>query len=261
MKLERPLVVLDLETTGTWIEKDKIVEIAMIRCLPDGTREDFHCRVNPGIQIPKRVSELIGITNEDIKDKPKFREIAQKVRDFIGDADLAGYNIDRFDLPLLLREFQECGIAFEWKGVQIYDAQVVYHMNEKRDLSAAYKFYCDKVLENAHSAMADTIATLEILEAQTKEYSGEGNELKSLQEFNYKTRPEFYDEDRRFRWWNGHLYPMFGKYAKRQTLEEISQKDSGYLHWILSADFNDEVKALVHDALDGKFPKPDEDLL
>lgn len=253
MEIKHTLVVLDLETTGVWVEKDKIVEIAMIKCYPDGTRKQYLQRVNPGILIPPQVTKLIGISNEDVRDEPYFKKIAHDVLQFTEDADLAGFNIERFDLPLLEREMFESGLKFDWQKRTIYDAQKIYHLKEKRDLTAAYRFYCDKDLENAHTALADAQATLEILGSQVERY-GENRELISLGEFNYATLSDFYDEGRRFRWWNGKLYPMFGKYAKRYSLQEMAQKDPKYLEWILSSDFNDDVKVLVQDALQGKFP-------
>ncbi|MCA9408409.1 MAG: 3'-5' exonuclease, partial [Candidatus Omnitrophica bacterium] len=166
MKLTRPLVVLDLETTGVWIEKDKIIEIAMIKILPDKTKESFHMKINPGMPIPDRISDLIGITNEDVAQAPIFADIAKDVIEFIKGADFAGFNIERFDLPLLRREMNDASIQFDWQDSKVYDAQKVYHLNEKRDLTAAFQFYCQKNLEGAHSAMVDTQATLEIIESQ-----------------------------------------------------------------------------------------------
>lgn len=254
MELKNALVVFDLETTGTWIEKDKIVEIAMIKVLPSGERETYEKRVNPGMLIPPFVSELIGIKNEDVADAPSFKDISREVFDFIGDSDIGGFNVERFDLPLLSREFNEAGISFKWNERMVIDSQKVYHLNEKRDLTAAYQFYCDKSLENAHSALADTQATLEILESQVEKY-GEGQSvLEHLRKFEYKVVADFYDDERKFRWWDGKLYMMFGKYARRHSLQEVVKKDRGYLEWILSANFSEDIKCLVEDALNGKFP-------
>lgn len=252
MKLNRPLVVLDLETTGTWIEKDRIIEIAMIRCEVDGSFLEYNQRVNPEMPIPKEVSDLTGISDEDVKDCPKFRELANEIFAFIGEADLSGFNAERFDFPLLQREFAESGIAFAWQKQAVYDTQKIYHLNEKRDLTAAYAFYCGKELEGAHGALADTRATLDVLKAQIQKYGN--NDLESLQGFDYKSSGEFYDEGRRFRWWNGELYMMFGKYARKKTLKQVVRDDPRYLEWILSADFNADVKDLVSRALEGKFP-------
>lgn len=256
MKITRILVVLDLETTGTWVDKDKIIEIAMVKCAPDGGRETFLRKVNPGMPIPPYVSQLIGITDQDVKDAPAFKEIAAEVLHFIGESDLGGFNSEKFDLPLLERELSDAGQSFCWRDHKVYDAQRVYHLNEKRDLYAAYKFYCDRSLDNAHSALADAQATLEILEAQTLKYGRAEEGLESLGHYRYKATAEFYDKEKKFRWWNGRLYMMFGKYAKQYSLQEIAQKDRSYLEWILSAKFNDDVKELVENALQGRFPQP-----
>lgn len=256
MKLSRTLVVLDLETTGTWIEKDKIIEIAMVKSLPSGEKETFEARVNPGIPIPPKVSEITGIKDEDVKDKPQFFKIARAVCDFIGDADLGGFNVERFDIPLLSRELQETGVKLDLNARHIYDAQKVYHLNVKRDLSAAYQFYCHKELKGAHAALVDTEATLEILAAQAALYSQGSTDLEKLQEFDYKQTSEFFDAERKFRWWNGELYMMFGKYARTLNIREIAKQDPSYLQWILSKDFSDDVKSMVQGVLNGKFPEP-----
>lgn len=257
MKVEKPVVIFDLETTGPWVERDKIIEIAMIKLFPDGKKETYYSRVNPGMTIPDEVVQLTGITNEQVEKEPAFRDIARAVVDFIADADVGGFNVERFDLPLLARECNENGVAFSWDKRQVFDAQKVYHLNEKRDLTAAYSFYCGEALgENAHSAMADTQATLAILEAQVVKYGQGRDDLESLSGYNYQNLENFYDKDRRFRWWNGELYMMFGKYAKRYSLKEVLKMDRPYLEWIKSANFSQDVKDLVANALEGKFPNP-----
>lgn len=254
MKLSHPLVVLDLETTGTWVEKDRIVEIALVRLNPDGRRESYQSRVNPGMPIPARVTQITGIRDEDVKDAPPFKEIAPKVLEFIGDAQLGGFNVERFDLIILERELFAAGLKFEWRTRCIYDAQRIYHLHEKRDLKAAYQFYCSKVLTNGHTAMGDTEATLEILAAQMVRY-GKGEEgIECLRDFNYERMDDFYDEEKKFRWWNGELYPVFGKYARKSSLREIAQKDRPYLEWLLTTDFPQEIKRMVRGVLEGRLP-------
>jgi DNA polymerase III subunit epsilon len=254
MKLSRPLVVLDLETTGLWIEKDKIVEIGMIKCLVGGSTERYVKRLNPGMPIPPKISELIGITDADVKDAPYFKAIAKEVLSFIGDADLGGFHIERFDFPVLEREIIEAGLKFERGDRAIYDAQKIYHIHEQRDLMAAYQFYCNKNLTNAHSALGDAEATVEILIAQAQKYGTDEGNIEDLKEFEYERPTEYFDKDRKFRWWNGELYPMFGKHAKRHSVREIANKDREYLLWILTRDFSQEVKAMVEGVLNGKFP-------
>ncbi|OGW91080.1 MAG: hypothetical protein A3D28_01765 [Omnitrophica bacterium RIFCSPHIGHO2_02_FULL_63_14] len=244
MKIDRPFVALDLETTGTWIEKDRIIEIGMIRCSPDGSRESYVKRVNPGMPVPASVTRLTGIADGDLEGAPSFKDIAEEVLAFIGDADLGGFNVHRFDLPILEREFFTVGIKFEWRTRTVYDAQRIYHLHEKRDLKAAYKFYCDKDLVNAHSALGDTEATLEILVSQVGRYGTAGDGLASLKNYAYEPG-DFFGREKKFRWWNGKLFPVFGKYARKWDLKEIAEKDPEYLQWLLTTDFEEEVKELI----------------
>lgn len=254
MKLSRPIVSLDLETTGTWLEKDRIIEIGMIKYEVDGSRSTYHKRVHPGIKIPAKVTQITGITNEDVRNAPSFKTIVMDVLDFIGESDFAGFNIERFDLPMLERECYEAGTRFDWRQRRIYDAQKVYHVHEKRDLKAAYKFYCNRDHEKAHTAVADAEAAWNILVAQHALYCQGKDEIEVLCEIDYEARVEYVDPDRKFRWWNDEVYPSFGKYSK-MTLREIVEKDPGYLRWMAGADFCQEVKELVRNALDGKFPE------
>ena len=255
MKISRPLIVLDLETTGTWVEKDKIVEIGMVKYLPDGSHENFIKRVNPGMHIPESVSKITGISDEDVKDAPLFNKIASEVIDFLGDCDLGGFNIERFDIPLLEREIIDAGLKFQLGNRVIYDAQKIYNIHEKRTLAAAYEFYCNKTLLNAHTALGDVEATYGILEEQVKKYGSSEEGISSLGEFDYERSLDYFDKDRKFRWWNGELYMMFGKYSRKKTLRDVAKEDPRYLEWILSADFSEEIKDLVSSALEGKFPE------
>lgn len=258
MKISKALVVFDLETTGTWIDKDRIIEIALIRLDPDGQRETYTSKVNPGMPIPPIVTQLTHISDADVKDAPMFPAIAPKVAEFIADADLGGFNVERFDLPLLMREMADAGVKFDAQNRTIYDAQKVYHLHERRDLFAAFAFYCHQELKDAHSALADTEATLAILQEQLKRYGQGREDIEALKEFDYKPSSEFFDSERKFRWWNGELYMTFGKYAKKEPLRVIAQKDPNYLQWILDKDFSDEVKAMVHEVVLGRHPKPAE---
>lgn len=256
LKLTHPLVVLDLETTGNWVEKDRIIEIAMIRLAPDGQEQRFQSYVNPGMPVPRKIQEMTGITEETVRSAPPFKQIAPNVLAFIGEADLSGFNVERFDLKILERELFSAGFKFDWRTRTIYDAQKIYHRNERRDLKAAYQFYCAKELKNGHTAMGDTEATLEILAAQLERYGDPAQGVASLREPESKEPSEFFDEEKKFQWWNGQLYPAFGKYARKSPLKEIARKEPDYLRWMLRSDFPEQVKAMIRGVLEGRFPEP-----
>ncbi len=254
IKLSKPLVVLDLETTGTWVEKDRIVEVGMVKLFPDGSKENYVKRVNPGMPIPANVTRIINITDDDVKDAPAFKELAREILEFIGEADIGGFNILRFDLPLLEREFIDAGFTFSWRERNIYDAQKVYHIHEKRDLTAAYQLYCDKALTNAHSALGDAEATVEIFDAQIKKYGSPEVGIESIKDFDYERSSAYFDKERKFSWWNGELYPTFGKYGRKKHIKSICKSDRRYLEWILTKDFSEEIKTMIRGVLNGEFP-------
>jgi len=170
LNLDRPIAFFDLETTGVNVGKDRIVEIAVIKINKDGSSQTLEQRLNPEVHIPEDVSKIHGIYDADVKFKPTFKEFAQELAAFIGKADLAGYNSNKFDVPLLVEEFIRAGVDFDMKGRRMIDAMNIFMKMEQRNLAAAYKFYCGKDLENAHSALADVEATLEIFKAQLDHY-------------------------------------------------------------------------------------------
>ena len=200
LKLLKPIVFFDLETTGINIGNDRIVEISMLKIFPNGNKESNTWLVNPEIEIPAETSAIHGITNERVVTEPTFKELAQTVYDMISDADLAGFNSNRFDIPLLAEEFLRAGLDFDMKGRKAIDVQVIFHKKEERTLSAGYKFYCDKDLENAHSAEADTLATYEILLAQLEKYDDLENNINFLNEYStHNKRAELAGSARRRR--------------------------------------------------------------
>src|SRR5215217_899126 len=172
LRLKKPLAFFDLETTGVNIVRDRIVEISVVKALPNGETEIRTRRINPEMPIPLESSLIHGIYDEDIKDAPTFKSIAKNLATFLEGCDLAGFNSNRFDIPMLVEEFLRVGVEFDVKNRKTVDAQRIYHMMEPRNLAAAYKFYCGKTLENAHSAEADTIATFEVLQGQIAKYEG-----------------------------------------------------------------------------------------
>ena len=180
LQLARPLAVIDLETTGINLAVDRIVELAIVKVQPDGSRVMKRKLVNPQMPIPKTSSDVHGITDDMVRDAPSFKQIANEIRQFLDNCDLAGYNSNRFDIPMLVEEFLRSGLEFDVTNRHLLDVQKLYHMMEPRTLSAAYKFYCGKDLENAHSAEADAVATFEILESQLHRYPQAGTTVEAI---------------------------------------------------------------------------------
>lgn len=235
LKLDKPICFFDLETTGTNIATDRIVEISILKVYPNGNKESHTWKVNPEVPIPPQVSAIHGITDEMVANEPTFKELASKVNAIIKDSDLGGFNSNRFDIPLLAEELLRAGVDFEMKNTLSVDVQTIFHKMEKRTLEAAYKFYCDKDLTNAHSAEADTMATFEVLMAQVEKYEELENNTKFLASFSsHKNFADFagfigYDK-------NGVEVFTFGKH-KGSKVEEVLENEPGYFGWLLNADF------------------------
>lgn len=183
LQLTRPIAFIDLETTGVNISADRIVELAIVKVSPDGSKQVKRKLINPLMPIPASASEIHGITDEMVKDAPSFKQVANEIKQFIEQCDLGGYNSNRFDIPMLIEEFLRIGIEFSVEGKKLVDVQKVFHLMEQRTLGAAYKFYCHKTLEEAHSAEADATATWEVLEAQVERYPQIGNTVESIVKF------------------------------------------------------------------------------
>ena len=235
LNLTKPICFFDLETTGVNITTDRIVEIAILKVFPNGKEESKTWLVNPEMIIPKEVIEIHGITNEDVADKPTFKEIAKDVYNMIKDSDLGGFNSNRFDIPLLAEEMLRAEIDFDMKNRLAIDVQTIFHKMEQRTLTAAYKFYCDKNLEGAHGAEADTNATYEVLKAQIAKYDAIENDTKFLAEFS--SRKQFADFAG-FISYNkkGEECFSFGKH-KGKLVTDVLEKEPGYFGWLLNADF------------------------
>ncbi len=239
LKLKRPIAFFDLETTGTNVSKDRIIQIYILKVHPNGKEEGLGYLVNPQQPISKEVTELTGISDEDVQDKPTFKEIAQEIYDFIKDCDLAGFNSNRFDIPLLTEEFLRAGIDFDPSRRKMVDVQVIFHKMEKRDLSAAYKFYCGKDLDNAHSAEADTRATYEILKKQLEKYADKlENDIDKLAEFSTYDNMGQKADLAGYIVYNDKKEPVinFGKF-KGQRVIDVLKKEPGYFDWIMKSDF------------------------
>lgn len=235
LKLHRPICFFDLETTGIDVARDRVVEIAILKVFPNGNKESKTWLVNPERPIPAQSTAIHGITDEKIANEPTFKELAPLIYNMIKDSDLAGFNSDRFDIPLLAEELLRSGVDFEMGNRVSVDIQTIFHKKEERTLSAAYRFYCNATLENAHSADADTNATYEILKAQLDRYDDLENDMKSLSE--YTTRKKSVDfagfialnEE-------GKEIFTFGKH-KGALVDEVLDNEPGYYGWIQNADF------------------------
>ncbi|WP_410879673.1 exonuclease domain-containing protein [Myroides sp. DW712] len=235
LKLHRPICFFDLETTGVDVARDRIVEIAVLKVFPNGNKESKTWLVNPERPIPEASTKIHGITDEKVANEPTFKELAPLVYQMIKDADLAGFNSDRFDIPLLAEELLRAGVDFDLGNRVTVDIQTIFHKKEERTLSAAYKFYCNQSLENAHSAAADTHATYEILKAQLDRYEDLENDMRLLSEFTTRKKSVDFagfialNEE-------GQEVFTFGKH-KGVLVDVVLENEPGYYGWIQNADF------------------------
>lgn len=235
LNLKNPLIFFDLETTGINITKDKIVEISYIKIYPNGKKETKTLRINPGMPIPPESTAIHHITDEDVADAPTFKEVAKELANTFEGCDIAGFNSNRFDLPLLSQEFLNAGVDVDFSRRKFIDVQTIYHKMEQRNLSAAYKFYCGKDLNDAHSALADTAATCEVLKAQLDKYPSLENSVDFLSSFSTQNKNvdlagRIIYNDKGVEVFN------FGKY-KGRSVEDVLQHDTGYYGWMMNGDF------------------------
>lgn len=235
LKLERPIIFFDLETTGVDPSKDRIVEISMIKIMPDGSEVSKTRRLNPQMPIPAEATAVHGIKDEDVKDAPTFAQIAKSLEEFMSGCDFGGFNSNRFDLPVLVEEFLRAGMDVDFKHRKFIDVQNIFHKMEQRTLVAAYKFYCDKDLEDAHSAEADTRATYEVLQAQLERYPSLVNDVEQLAAFS--TRQESVDfAGRILSDSSGREIFGFGKH-KGRVVAEVFAEEPSYYTWMMNGDF------------------------
>ena len=243
LNLTRPLIVFDLETTGLDFIRDRIIQISYIKVSPDGTEERENIFVNPEKPIPHEVVELTGITDDDVKDCPTFKQVARSLASVFEGSDVAGFNSNRFDIPMLQEEFLNAGVDFDFSKRKFVDVQTIFHKMEQRNLVAAYKFYCGKDLEGAHSADADTRATYEVLKAQLDKYPSLQNEVEYLSAFSTQNKNvdlagRFVFDDKGVEVFN------FGKY-KGMSVAEVLAKDTGYYGWMMKGDFPQDTKNVL----------------
>lgn len=235
LNLKNPLVVFDLETTGIDIVKDRIIEISYVKVFPNGKEESKTMRINPGMPIPPASTAIHGITDDDVKDCPLFKNVAKQLAAQIEGCDLAGYNSNRFDIPLLVEEFLRAGVDIDLTRRKFIDVQTIFYKMEQRTLAAAYKFYCQKSLENPHAAAADTMATYEVLKAQLDRYPELKNDVTFLSEFSSFTNNVDFAGRMVYNEKNQEVF-NFGKY-KGRLVEEVLKLEPAYYSWMMNGDF------------------------
>ncbi|WP_010665261.1 3'-5' exonuclease [Marinilabilia salmonicolor] len=235
LNLKNPIVFFDLETTGINIANDRIVEISVLKIDTDGNEEVKTMRINPEVPIPQKTSEIHGIYDEDVKDEPTFKEVGRQLATFMEGCDIAGFNSNKFDIPLLAEEFIRAEVDFDMTKRKFIDVQTIFHKMEKRTLEAAYKFYCDKNLDDAHSAEADTRATYEVLKAQLDRYSDLKNDMEWLSKFSAHNRNADFAGRIIFNDKGVEVF-NFGKY-KGKPVTEVLDTDPGYYGWMMNGDF------------------------
>ncbi len=250
--LERPLTVFDIEATGTNPRADRIIELSLIKLLPPkGEREIHTFLINPGITIPSEAIAIHGITNEKVAGAPTFKELAPKILQLLEGSDLAGYNVIRFDIPMLIEEFLRTGVAFDVSSRRVIDSQRIYHKREPRDLKAALAFYCNELFLDGHQAEADALATVRVLEGQLERYSDLPASMDELAKYCDLRDPSWVDRDGKLRWVDGEIAINFGK-KKGEKVSTLARNDPGFLKWILRGDFASDTKAIVTKILEGK---------
>tara|TARA_B100001778_G_scaffold76634_1_gene61742 strand:+ start:854 stop:1627 length:774 start_codon:yes stop_codon:yes gene_type:complete len=243
LQLTKPLCFFDLETTGTDISNDRIVEIAILKLHPNGTKEKMEKRINPEIQIPFEVSQIHGITNEMVANSPTFKEESHKIYSFIKGCDLAGYNSDRFDIPLLVEELLRAEVSFNFNNIKTVDVQTIFHKMEARTLTAALRFYCDEELSDAHSAQADAKATHDVLLAQLDRYDDLEPNVDFLNNFSKRKKTADFAGFLVFDKSNEMCFG-FGKH-KGKKIKDILENEPGYFGWVLNADFPRYTKKIL----------------
>jgi DNA polymerase III subunit epsilon len=248
IKLSRPIVFFDLETTGVDLFNDRIVQIGAVKINPDGTKEEWNQLVNPQMPIPGVVTDIHGITDEMVKNEPTLGDLTEKLSSFFDEVDLGGYNIKNFDVPVLMAEFNRIGLALDLEGVKYADSMAIFRVKEPRTLTAAYQKYCGKELVDAHDAIADIRATVDVFEGQYKFYDDLPESLSDLHEMCFPADPDAYDAEGKLKFVGGKISINFGKH-KGQALQHLAATNPGYLEWILKGSFSDKVKTAVKEHL------------
>ena len=252
--LSRPLAVFDVETTGVSSSVDRIIEITIIRVELDGSETVLRLRLNPEVPIPPEATAVNGITDEDVAGKPTFAAVAAEIYTFLEGCDLAGFNIIKFDLPLLEAEFARAGVQFSREDRAVVDAMTIFHEKEPRNLAGAARFYLQREMPEFHTSETDARATLDILSAQVQRYPDVPEDVSALHAYCNPVNPDAIDPEGKFESMNGRPSIAFGKHKGRSLQELANEPEPNYLHWMLDGDFSPEVKEIVRAALSGEFP-------
>ena len=260
IKLDKPLAVIDIESTGVNPRQDRIIDLAIVKVHPDGKRETFTFRFHPEMAIPPETTAIHHITDADVANCPSFLEKAPEVIAILNDCDLAGFGVSRFDIPLLAEECARAGFDFNADAVRVLDAQRIFHKKEPRNLTAAVAFYCGDLHPGAHGAEADALAALNVLDGQFRKYTDLPQTMDELNTYcNPPRSPSWVDRNGRLKWVNGEILINFGAQYIGQKLRDLAQNNTKFLKWILKSDFPSDTKRIVADALEDRFPSPPTD--
>jgi DNA polymerase-3 subunit epsilon len=254
LKLTKPIAFIDVETTGLHPNTDRIVELSILKVLPDGNTEYKSHRVNPGVPIPVESIAIHGITDSDVANEPEFGKYAKSVKDFLDGCDISGFNVISFDLPFLEAEFARVEVNFSRQGRALIDSQVIYHKMEPRNLQSAYQKYCGKQMVVMHNSQEDAKVAAEILDGQLEAHPELPRDVATLCSYCYQIEENCIDPEGKFVWVEGKPVCNFGRKHKGRRLEEIAQQDPSYLLWISTADFSLQVRTIAENALKGQFP-------
>ncbi len=257
-KLERPLAIFDIEATGISPRSDRIVELAVARVMPDGARRDVTYRINPGMPIPPEATAIHGIRDADIAKCPSFGELADEIASALDGCDFGGYNLLRFDIPMLVEEFRRAGRTFDVDGRRVIDAQRIFHTREPRDLTAALAFYCGEMHLDAHGAAADVDATIRVFQGQFQRYRDLPRDIVALDALCNPHDPAWADRTGKLKWQNGEIVVNFGRNAGT-LLRELVAREPRFIEWLLRNDFPADTREIVQNASQGKWPVPPSD--
>ena len=253
--ITRPIIFFDIEATGANPRRDRLIDLAMIKLTPTNERESYFYRVNPGIPIPAETTAIHGIYDADVADAPLFESVAHEIEQILEGCDLGGYNLIRYDIPLLEEEFLRAKIRFSVADRRVIDAQRIYHKREPRHLTAALAFYCDKIHDGAHGAVADVEATINVFEGQFQKYPDLPQDISALADYSDPRDPTWVDRAGRLKWVAGNVALNFGK-NKGALLKEVIANDPGFIKWMTRSDFPLDTLQFVREAQAGRFPEP-----